>query len=82
MAVHPYQDYRDARRRGWRGDADADNALGEVVDLVALLDVCADEFVWRKLRYWHTNWHRPLAAPGMVSTATAPRRPSTRSTGL
>jgi hypothetical protein len=60
-----YRDYRDARARGWRGQGDAGKALCEVLDLVALLDVCADEFEWRRVQYMATGRLWPLA--GMVT---------------
>jgi len=57
-----YADYRDARRRGWRGDGDASKALAEMADLLALLDVCLDETEWRRGQYMRDSRVWPLTA--------------------
>jgi hypothetical protein len=58
-----HADYRSARCRGWRGQADAGKALAEVVDLVALLDVIADEIEWRRGQFRAGGRAWPLVAP-------------------
>ena len=58
-----HADYRSARCRGWRGQADAGKALAEVVDLVALLDVLCDEIDWRRGQFRAGGRAWPLVAP-------------------
>jgi hypothetical protein len=43
-----YADWRDARKRGWRAEADADKALQEIIDLTALLEVIVDTLAYRR----------------------------------
>jgi hypothetical protein len=57
-----HERYRIARCRGRRGDGDAGEALAEVVDLVALLDVLADEFTYRRGWYLHVGRLWPLGS--------------------
>jgi hypothetical protein len=58
-----YADYREARCRGWRGLSDAERALAEVTDLVALLDVLCDEIEWRRGQFRAGGRSWPLVAP-------------------
>ena len=69
-----YQDYRKARRRGWPGAADADKALAEVIDLVALLDVCAMSSCGGSCSTGIRTGALAAGGPGLVSTAKRPAR--------
>jgi hypothetical protein len=55
-----YVAYREARKRGLGGQADADRALSEVLALVALLDAIAETLAYRRGLYLHSGRVWPL----------------------
>jgi hypothetical protein len=56
-----YRRYREARQRGWRGQADASRSLDEILDLCALLDVIAESLTYRRGLYLNRGRVWPLA---------------------
>lgn len=58
------QSYQDARARGLRGQLDADKAVAEMADLVALLDVVAEALAYRRGLYLDRNQAWPLGQFG------------------
>lgn len=54
------QAYREARARGWRGQADADRAAAEVANLTALLAVIVEGFDYRRGLYFARGGSWPL----------------------
>lgn len=59
-----YAEWRQARSRGWRGQADADKALAEIVNLSYLLDGVAECLEWRRGLYLNTGKAWPLGHVG------------------
>jgi hypothetical protein len=59
-----YAEWRKARARGWRGQADADKALAEIVSLSYLLDGVTECLEWRRGQYLATGRAWPLARIG------------------
>ena len=55
-----YGRWRSARRRGWRGQADAVAALAEILDLTVLLDSIVEALTYRRGLYLSRGRAWPL----------------------